>query len=299
MSAAPADAGDEPSFTHLGVSASCRVQTAAGLRVRSADDVDRGGDVTGLLPGRVAVVTGGASGIGRASAIAIAEQGARAVIVADVLREPREGGQPTHELIAERTGARSEFVTCDVTAPDDVRRAVAAADPFGGVDLMVNVAGIFRAEDFLSVSEDAYDRMMDVNVKGTFFGAQAAANAMVRRGGGGWIVNISSIAGLNGCARFASYTAAKGAVRLLSYSLADELGPHGIRVNAIHPGLIATKMTSEDVALAEERPPSLVPLGRHGRPEDVAGAVVYLASDLASYVTGASLLIDGGVSRGQ
>jgi NAD(P)-dependent dehydrogenase (short-subunit alcohol dehydrogenase family) len=250
-----------------------------------------------LLKGRVAVVTGGASGIGRATAITIAKHGAKAVVVADIRSEPREGGTPTDQLVKE-AGAEARFVECNVAKIDDIRRAVAAADEFDGVDLMVNVAGIFRERSFLEVTEEEYEETMNINLKGTYFGCQAAARVMARRDGGS-IINISSTGGLRGSARFADYCTAKGGVRLLSYSLADELGPMGIRVNVIHPGIIATQMTKADVPIVDESGTGPIPLGRFGQPQDIANATVYLASDLASFVSGSSLLIDGGKSRGQ
>jgi len=249
-----------------------------------------------LLADSSAVVTGGASGNGRAIALAFAEHGAD-VVVADVQREPRTGGIPTDERIESETDARVTFVECDVSDRDDCRRAVEAADAFGGVDVMINNAGILRETPFLEVTEDELDEVLAVNLKGVFFGAQAAAEVMLERSEG-CIINLSSVAGIRGAPTNTTYCASKGGVRLLTYSLAAELGPEGIRVNAIHPGYIETAMLTEDVprlgtdaqATLEER----VPQSRLGRPEDVAGAAVYLASDLAGYVNGESLVVDGG-----
>jgi NAD(P)-dependent dehydrogenase (short-subunit alcohol dehydrogenase family) len=249
----------------------------------------------GLLEGKVVVVTGGASGMGRAISVRAAEEGAAAVLIADLRREPREGGQPTADLVV-AAGAKCQFVETDVTRPNDLQQAVAAADSFGGIDVMVNNAGVFSREDFFEWTERDYDRVMDVNVKGVFFGCQAAARAM--RGRGGAIVNLSSIGGIKGGGLFPTYCSSKGAVRLLTYSLGELLGPLGIRVNAIHPGMIDTSMTRVDAPLVGEEGESLsrisIPLGRVGQPRDVADAAVYLASDLASYVNGTSLVVDGG-----
>lgn len=252
-----------------------------------------------LITDSAAVVTGAASGIGRAIARTFAVEGAN-VVVADIQSEPREGGTPTHELIEAETDQDAVFVECDVSDVDSVRDAVAAADAFGGVDIMVNNAGIYREHDFLDVTPAVYDQLMNINVRGTFFGAQAAARRMVDTDGG-TIINISSTAGLQGSAGSSTYCTSKGAVRLLTYALADELGPEGVRVNAIHPGLVETTMTSEDIALvgteAEEQFLKSVPSRRAGQPDDIASAALYLASELSSYVNGESLVVDGGLTR--
>lgn len=252
----------------------------------------RGSWPADLLAGQVAVVTGGASGLGRATALRLASAGVAGVVVADLREEPREGGDPTTRALAD-LGVSSVFVSCDVTSPASIEEAVAAADTFGGVTIMVPAAGILRMEDVLEVSEADYDAMMDVNVKGTFFSCQAAARSMVAGGREGAIVTISSVGGVLGSASMPTYNISKGAVRMLTYSLAASLGPRGIRVNAVHPGVIETAMTQQDTHLADE-PGTSVPLGRLGVPGDVADAIVYLASPLAAYTTGTSLFVDGG-----
>jgi NAD(P)-dependent dehydrogenase (short-subunit alcohol dehydrogenase family) len=247
-----------------------------------------------LLEEKVAVITGAASGNGRAIADTYADEGAD-IVVADIQEAPREGGKPTHQRVADDYGVDAKFVECDVTDTASLVEAVDAADEFGGVDIMVNNAGIFRQKEFVEVTEDDYEQMMDINVKGVFFGAQAAAKKMLDTDDGGTIINMSSVAGIIGQATFSVYHTTKGAVRLLTYSLADELGPQGIRVNSIHPGVIETEMTKDDVPIATQESAEATPMGRLGQPDDVAGAALYLASDdLAGYVNGESLIVDGG-----
>jgi NAD(P)-dependent dehydrogenase (short-subunit alcohol dehydrogenase family) len=248
------------------------------------------------LDGKVAIVTGGSSAIGRAIALRFAAEGARAVIVADVRPDPREGGTPTHEVIQER-GSEGVFVKTDVTNLEDIRRAVQAADPFGGVEVLVNNAGLLRAARLVDMTESDYDAIMNVNVKGTFFASQAAARSMIAARRPGVIINLSSIGGLQGVPGIAAYGAAKGAVRLLSYSLAKELGSRGIRVCALHPGVIDTSMTRVDLPAVSQSEGSVardVVLGRVGAPDDIAGAAAFLASNDASFITGSSLTVDGG-----
>ncbi|AHF98400.1 3-ketoacyl-ACP reductase [Halostagnicola larsenii XH-48] len=257
--------------------------------------------MSSMLTDRVAVITGASSGNGRAMARRFATEGAD-IVIADIQEEPREGGEPTHELIDSETDASATYVECDVTSRSELEDAVDAAEEYGGVDVMVNNAGIFHEDEFLEVDEETYDRMMDINVKGTFFGAQAAAKRMVDADGGS-IINLSSVAGLEGSADYITYCGTKGAIRLLTYAMASNLGPDGIRVNAIHPGLIETTMTTEDVEImgtdAEEGFVQAIPSRRAGQPEDVADAALYLASDLSDYVTGESLIVDGGMTNTQ
>jgi NAD(P)-dependent dehydrogenase (short-subunit alcohol dehydrogenase family) len=252
-----------------------------------------------LLDGQVAIVTGGASGNGRAIARAFAREGAR-VIVADLTEEPREGGAPTVALIEAEHPGRGRFVRCDVTRVAEIGAVVAEAEAWGGLGIMVNNAGILKKEPILDATEAMFDRMVDVNVKSVFFGCQAAARVMVSRKRG-VILNMCSIAGMRGTGGFAHYNLTKGAVRLLSYALADELGPHGIRVNNVAPGIMATMMNVEDdpvigTAQGESYLP-MIPARRWGTPEEVASACVYLASDMASYVTGITHVVDGGYLR--
>jgi len=252
-----------------------------------------------LLDGRIAIVTGASSGNGRAIARAFARQGAR-VIVADLTETPREGGPTTVELIESEHPGQARFLHCDVAQVADLQAAVAAAEAWGGLAIMVNNAGILRKEPLLDATEAVFQRMIDVNVKSVLFGCQAAARVMVPRGRG-VIINMCSIAGMRGTGGFAHYNLTKGAVRLLSYALADELGPHGIRVNNVAPGIMATMMNVEDdpvigTALGEGYL-TMIPARRWGTPDEVGHACVYLASDMASYVTGTTHVVDGGYLR--
>jgi NAD(P)-dependent dehydrogenase (short-subunit alcohol dehydrogenase family) len=251
-----------------------------------------------LLEGAIAVVTGGSSGIGRGIAEGFAEHGATAVVVADVREDPKAGGAPTHERLQDEYGIDAAYVECDVTAVGDLEAAADAAEAAGGLDVWVNNAGIWHPEAFLETTEGDFDRLLDVNLKGAFFGSQVAAARMVDADGG-TIINISSIAGLFGNKDWPTYAASKGGLTMLTYSLAHRFGDDGIRVNAIHPGGIQTLIGGEAAdpeasAAQAQQFTQMVPLGRYGQPEDVAGAAVFLASDLASYVTGESLVVDGG-----
>jgi len=244
------------------------------------------------LQGKTALVTGGSSGNGRAIARRFADEGAN-VTVADVREDPRMGGEPTHDLI-EGEGGNAQFVTCDVSSIDDLRAAVdATVDAFGSLDVMVNNAGVERQKPLGEVTEEDYEWLMDINLKGVFFGSQAAVEVMRGQEAGGSIINMSSIGGIRGLANSSLYCASKGGVTNLTRELAVEHGEHDIRVNALNPGFIETAMTMEDGDTAggilEQ-----TPLGRAGQPEEVADAALFLASDESSFVTGHNLVMDGG-----
>lgn len=249
------------------------------------------------LTGKTAIVTGGAVGIGRACVQRMAEEGAK-VAIFDVLDDE---GQALAKALSDK-GHEVAFWTVDVTDEAAVKAAVeAAAARFGGLDVMVNNAGISgSAAPTDQVSEADWDRVQAVNVKGVFFGTKHAIPHL-RAAGGGSIINLSSIAGLIGVGGLAAYHASKGAVRLMSKNDAITYAPEKIRVNSIHPGYIWTPMvenhlraTSDDLEAAKAAAGAVHPIGHMGDPDDIAWAVVYLASDEAKFVTGAELAIDGG-----
>jgi NAD(P)-dependent dehydrogenase (short-subunit alcohol dehydrogenase family) len=246
----------------------------------------------GLLTGQVVVVTGGSSGIGRALCRRAAEEGAAAVVIADRVEVGREGATVTAELVA-AAGAEAVFIETDVSEPASWTAVVAAADRFGGVDTMCNVAGVSDNVDFLEIDLERLRRVMSVNFEGTFLGSQAAARSMMARGASGSIVNISSVGGMRGFARASSYSASKGAVGAFTYALADAVAPYGIRANVVHPGQVDTEMLRVDMRGGS---PIRIPLGRKGEAAEIADAVIWLASDLATYVNGASIVVDGGYS---
>ena len=252
------------------------------------------------LDGETAVVTGGASGIGRTIATTFATAGAD-VVVADVQAEPRRGGVPTHELIATDTDTDAEatYVECDVTDRTALQTAIDATDEFGGLTVMVNNAGVFGPSGSITeISVEAYRELLAINLDSVFVGSKLAAERLIERDSGGSIINVSSIAGLQGYGDLIPYSTAKGGVRTLTYSLADELGPHGIRVNAVHPGTVETAMTTEDLPIVGTEQETVleqtIPLGKLAQPADVANAVLFLASDMASHITAESLTVDGG-----
>lgn len=252
--------------------------------------------MAGLVEGKIAVVTGAASGIGRAAALALAREGAKAVIVADVRKDPREGGTPTHEALAEGGACAGRFVQCDVSKPSDLRAAVAAADEFGGIDIMINNAGVAIVQPFLEFTEENWDRQLDINAKGAFFGTQAAALKMVNKGSG-VIINVSSVLGIVGTGAVSAYCASKGAIKLLTYAAAHDLAAKGVRVNAIHPGVIGTSLMTSDFGLPLEAATQVfpIPLGRAAEAAEIGDAIAMLCSSHARYMTGASLVVDGGL----
>jgi 3-oxoacyl-[acyl-carrier protein] reductase len=238
------------------------------------------------LAGKSAIVTGGASGIGLACARAFAGEGA-SVLLADLNEEA--AAHAAEELAA-------HYVAADVTKPDDARRVVEeAVSRSGGVDVLVTCAGAFHSTPLDRIEVDEWDRIQAVNLRGVFLVAQAALAVMIPRRSGR-IVNVASLAGQSGgLAAGASYAASKAGVAALTKSIARFAGPHGITANCVNPGIIDTPMTAGWPADVLERTIAQTPLGRIGKPDEVAAIVVFLASEAASFVHGAHVDVNGGL----
>jgi 3alpha(or 20beta)-hydroxysteroid dehydrogenase len=241
------------------------------------------------LDGKIALISGGARGQGEAEARLFAAEGAK-VVIGDV-RE-LEG-----EALAEELGGNALFQVLDVRSPEQWDRAVATAvERFGGLHVLVNNAGIGAVGTLEGMDLEEHARIIDVNLNGVFYGMRCAKQALVASGNGS-IVNISSIDGLAGMLGMTSYVASKFAVTGMTKSAAIELGPFGIRVNSVHPGVIDTPMLGGPDSPARprlERLMQLQPIRRMGLPGEVASVVLFLASDESSYVTGAAIPVDGG-----
>ena len=257
------------------------------------------------------IVTGGTSGIGREAALRFSEAGAT-VVIADIREEPKEDDTslPTHEQISE-DGGRAVFVEADISDPEDIRAVVEAAREFGGVDVMVNNAGIYRHGSVTEAETAAFDQVLAINVRGVFAGCRAAARDMLNRDETGTIINTASISSEYAQLGHTMYDASKGAVMMITRVAALELAQHDIRVNAVAPGLIDTTFGSGTPEIEGEREESLfvddadlpdlldrdlskdAPMGR-GTPADVAGTFLFLGSTDAAYVTGHLLYVDGG-----
>ncbi|MDE0048873.1 MAG: glucose 1-dehydrogenase [Rhodospirillales bacterium] len=239
---------------------------------------------------RIAVVTGGASGIGREVARALAARGA-AVAVADINMEGAE--EVTAALVQD--GAKAEAIAVDVSQPEQADAMIASAiQAFGKVDILVHSAGVGVERSFLDTTPEEWQRILDIDLSGTFFCGQAAARHMVERGYGR-IVNLASTAGVRGGTGRAAYGTAKGGVIALTKVMAVELAPFGVTVNALAPGAIETELVAK-MHSAETRTVyrAGIPLDRYGTPEETAAAALFLASEEARYVTGHVLAVDGG-----
>jgi L-rhamnose 1-dehydrogenase len=246
-----------------------------------------------LLEGKTALVTGASRGIGRAIAVECARHGADVAI--NVFRDL----EATQSVLAEIRALGRQAVAFDgaVADPQSATDFVAAAtEALGGVDVFVSNAGICPFHSFLDMPRETFERTMAVNLHGAYFMVQAAANQMVLQGRGGAIVAISSISALVGGEMQTHYTPTKAGVHSLMQSCAVALGRHGIRCNSVMPGTIATDINREDLSDPKKRAymESRIPLGRLGEPTDIASVAVFLASDMARYVTGAAILADGG-----
>jgi glucose 1-dehydrogenase len=245
------------------------------------------------LRGRTFIVTGAAKGIGAACCARLCAEGARVAMwdvdlaAAQALADGLRAG-----------GAKVQAMPCNVARKADVDAALAATVlAFGRIDGLVNNAGIFRAADFLEVSEEDWDAVLDVNLKGAFLVGQAVARQMVTQGGGGAIVNMSSVNGSMAIASIASYNASKGGINQLTRAMALALADHRIRVNAAAPGTIATELAREAVLTSDEarlRILGRTPMKRLGEPGEVADVVAFLLSDAARYMTGEIVHVDGG-----
>ena len=243
------------------------------------------------LEGKVALISGGARGMGAVEAKMFATEGAK-VVIGDLLEADGKGV----EAEINESGGECIFIKLDVTLAADWEAAVGlAVGSFGGLHILVNNAGISNRATLEDTSDEAWDRMLDINAKGVFLGTRHAIPAM-RNAGGGSIINISSIYGLIGSRTSAAYHASKGAVRLLTKATAIQHASENIRCNSVHPGFVQTPMTEASFSDEEHRERLIAntPIGRLGVPEDIAKGVLYLASDESSYVTGAELVIDGG-----
>ncbi len=244
------------------------------------------------LNGKTAVVTGSRRGIGRSIAERLAYAGAK-VVISDIEQEDCE---KTAGEIAERFGVDALGIKCDVSSKDEVENLISRTiEKFGRIDILVNNAGVFKLKPLLEFTEEEWMKIIDINLKGTYLCSQAAAREMMKNNYGK-IISVASIAGIIGFQGASAYCASKAGIINLTREMAMEFSKHKINVNAVAPGIIETTMT-ESIRNNEEMYKSImanVPWGRHGQPSDIANAVHFLASDEADYVTGQTLVVDGG-----
>ena len=248
-----------------------------------------------LLENKIVLITGASAGIGRAAAIGAARQGADIAFTHfDSTDEKAKDTVNAIRALGRRAVALKQDVADPESAPTFIEEAVRA---FGRVDIFVSNAGVCPFHAFLDMPRDTFERTMRVNLHGAYYMVQAAAKQMVAQGGGGAIVAVSSISALVGGEYQTHYTPTKAGVLSLMQSAAIALGRHGIRCNAVLPGTILTEINKDDLSDPDKRArmEKRIPLGRLGEPDDLAGPIIFLASDLARYVTGAALLVDGGM----
>ncbi|MBD2325852.1 glucose 1-dehydrogenase [Alkalinema sp. FACHB-956] len=249
------------------------------------------------LAGKVALVTGGDQGIGQAIVLRLAAEGANVVI--DYRSDP-EDAEKILAQIAALGHPPAHLVQADVSKLADIDRMVAeSVDHFGKLDILVNNAGIERQAAFWEVTESDYDAVLNTNLKGVFFTTQAVVKHLLTTQRPGKIINISSVHEELSFPNYAPYCASKGGLRMLTRTLATELGPHGITINNVAPGAIATPI-NEATLKDPEKAQALhqnIPIGRVGHPQDVASLVAFLASDEANYITGSTFVVDGGLLR--
>ncbi len=244
------------------------------------------------LSGKVAIITGAACGIGRTTAETFVREGA-AVLLADV---NENAGKALADSIT-AAGGKAIFEKVDVTDTADVNRMIASAQAaFGKIDILVNNAGITADARLVKMDLEQWQSVIDVNLKGVFLCGQAAANVMVEQGHGGVILNASSVVGLYGNFGQSNYVATKAGVVGMTKTWAKELGRAGIRVNAVAPGFIATDMINTIPEKVIQMMIDKTALGRKGRPEDIANAYLFLASDASLFITGTVISVDGGIS---
>jgi acetoacetyl-CoA reductase len=244
------------------------------------------------LRGKVCLVTGGSRGIGRAIVTAMADAGAD---VAFTFHNSKESAEALAKSVAEEKGVRCRAYQADVAVPEEMQKVVAEVErELGPIAILVNNAGITRDKSFLKMTHSMWEEVMHVDLDGVFYTTQLVAQDMI---GAGWgrIINISSVVGQTGNFGQANYAAAKGAVIALTESLARELARKGVTVNAVAPGFIETDMTSAVPEAALNQVRAMTPMGRLGKPEEIADAVVFLASPRSSYVTGQVLAVNGGM----
>ncbi|HTC69658.1 MAG TPA: SDR family NAD(P)-dependent oxidoreductase [Acidothermaceae bacterium] len=238
----------------------------------------------GMLDSKVAIVTGAASGIGKAIAEKFVSEGAY-VVGADIA-----------DVTLTAQTQRYESVQCDITHESDVERLIAAAESVGSLNILVNCAGVSTKVPIDEMPAAEWQRILDVNLNGAAFGIKYAVRAM-KRAGSGSIVNIASVAAFSTTSLYNTvYAASKGAIVSLTRALVYELSPHGIRINAVSPGLVDTPILRSHGAAGVQERIDRVPLGRLGTPEEMAAVVAFLASDAASYITGQTIIVDGGLT---